>query len=145
MTKTEQISDSVFGDNGTVYKAGNQVWAGFKKHFGQTNLDILVLTNIEDGAITQSQRAFYREMEEWYAKRSSKVLRRILNAMQFSAPANLHRLTGNIADHLQLESIDIRHQPEGRFVLRYRTDLDVYGWYASISTSYRIIHCGPLD
>jgi hypothetical protein len=142
MAKTTQISDPVFGDKGTVDKAGTQVWASFTTNFARTDLDVLVLTNIKDGAVPQSQRTFYLDMEEWYAKHSSRVLRRILSAMQCSAAANLQLLTDNIADHLQLESIDIRHLPEGRFVLRYRTDLDVYGWYVSISTSYRIMQCG---
>jgi hypothetical protein len=146
MATAEQISDPILGDKGGIYKAGNATWAGFKKHFGPTKLNVLVLTMVDNGMVPQAQRALYQELEDWYARSSSKVLLKILGAMQWSTTANLTRLTHKIEDHLQLELIDLRvgDHSTSQCVLRYKTDLDYCDWYARISKNYRIA-CAPWD
>jgi len=159
MATAEQISDPILGE-GAIDKAGNATWACFKKHFGPTERSVLVLTSVNNGMVPEAQRALYQELEDWYARSSSKVLLKILGAMQWSTTANLTaaraaRLTHKIEDHLQLEVINLRmgDRSDAKCVLRYKTDLDYCDWYVRIFKNYRILRgfspfliaCAPWD
>jgi hypothetical protein len=159
MATAEQISDPILGE-GAIDKAGNATWACFKKHFGPTEHKVRVLTSVINGMVPTAQRALYQELEDWYARSSSKVLLKILGAMQFSTTADLTaaqaaRLTHKIEDHLQLYWINLRmsDHSDATCVLRYKTDLDYCDWYARIYKNYRILRgfspflvaCAPWD
>ena len=156
MATAEQISDPILGE-GTSY-SGTSAW--FKKHFGPTERSVLVLTSVNNGMVPEAQRALYQELEDWYARSSSKVKLKILGAMQWSTTANLTAARDKIEDHLQLEVINLRMGDhtggwfsDAKCVLTYKTDLDYCDWYVRIFKNYRILRgfspflvaCAPCD
>lgn len=141
----EKLSDPVLGDEGEIFGSGEWAWGSFTKEFVPTRSRVLILTDVIDGAIPQSQRDLYLEIEEWYPRGVQEVFEAILDEMKKEEFKELPSLE-QIKNSFQLTIIDVRpsSRPE-KCVLDYQVDPHQSDWYVVISEDYHVETCALKD